>query len=274
MKKLLILALVAFAFTACNNTDNMKKVLIKTKYGDMKVKLYNETPKHRDNFVKLVEEGFYDSLIFHRVINEFMIQGGDPDSKGAKQGARLGNGGPGYQIDAEFNNNLLHKRGALAAARQGDQMNPEKKSSGSQFYIVHGKPFTDEELDQMEDRMNMQKKNVIFRDIMMKEENAGLKAEFDSIRQAQNREAWEAFINDKIEPKIEEELVKQGKFEYTEEQREVYKSVGGTPFLDTEYTVFGEIYEGLQVIDSIAVQKTDQADRPEEDIIMEMTIID
>lgn len=274
MKKLLILALVAFAFTACNNTDNMKKVLIKTKYGDMKVKLYNETPKHRDNFVKLVEEGFYDSLLFHRVINEFMIQGGDPDSKGAKQGARLGNGGPGYQIDAEFNNNLLHKRGALAAARQGDQMNPEKKSSGSQFYIVHGKPFTDEELDQMEDRMNMQKKNVIFRDIMMKEENAGLKAEFDSIRQAQNREAWEAFINDKIEPKIEEELVKQGKFEYTEEQREVYKTEGGTPFLDTEYTVFGEIYEGLQVIDSIAVQKTDQADRPEEDIIMEMTIID
>ncbi len=141
MKKLLLVVVVAMVAFSCNNPkqdEPQTRVLIKTKFGNMKVKLYNETPKHRDNFVKLVEEGFYDSLLFHRVIDKFMIQGGDPESKNAPADKRLGNGGPGYQIDAEINKALIHKRGALAAARQGNNVNPERKSSGSQFYIVEG----------------------------------------------------------------------------------------------------------------------------------------
>ncbi len=134
------------------------KVLISTSYGDIKLVLYNETPKHRDNFIKLVKEGFYDSTLFHRVIEGFMIQGGDPDSKGAKKGKQLGNGGPGYTIPAKFKSNLIHKKGALAAARQPDYVNPNKESSGSQFYIVQGKKFTKEELDQFIKDRNLQVK--------------------------------------------------------------------------------------------------------------------
>ena len=132
------------------------KVLISTPYGDIKLVLYNETPKHRDNFIKLVEKGFYDSTLFHRVIQTFMIQGGDPDSKNAKKGAMLGNSGPGYTIPAKFDANFIHKRGALAAARQPDHVNPNKESSGSQFYIVQGRKFTKEELDQFIKDRNLQ----------------------------------------------------------------------------------------------------------------------
>jgi peptidyl-prolyl cis-trans isomerase B (cyclophilin B) len=239
----------------------------------MKVKLYDETPKHRDNFVKLVEEGFYDSLLFHRVIEDFMVQGGDPESKDADTNARLGSGGPGYKIEAEINEDLYHKRGVLAAAREGDQVNPERKSSGSQFYIVDGKTFSDEELDQLEERMNMQKKNEIFMELIQKEENQDLRQAYDSIRQAQDREAFEKLVNERIEPMIEEELEKQGSFAFSEEQRELYKTTGGAPHLDGAYTAFGEVYEGLDVLDSIAVTATDESDRPKEDIIIEMEMI-
>jgi len=274
MKKLILLAVVAFTFMACNNDqDDQRKVLIKTRYGDMKVKLYDETPKHRDNFVKLVEEGFYDSLLFHRVIEDFMVQGGDPESKDADTNARLGSGGPGYKIEAEINEDLYHKRGVLAAAREGDQVNPERKSSGSQFYIVDGKTFSDEELDQLEERMNMQKKNEIFMELIQKEENQDLRQAYDSIRQAQDREAFEKLVNERIEPIIEEELEKQGSFAFSEEQRELYKTTGGAPHLDGAYTAFGEVYEGLDVLDSIAVTATDESDRPKEDIIIEMEMI-
>jgi|AntRauTorckE6833_2_1112554.scaffolds.fasta_scaffold00206_7 peptidyl-prolyl cis-trans isomerase B (cyclophilin B) len=274
MKKLILLAVVAFTFMACNNDqDDQRKVLIKTRYGDMKVKLYDETPKHRDNFVKLVEEGFYDSLLFHRVIEDFMVQGGDPESKDADTNARLGSGGPGYKIEAEINEDLYHKRGVLAAAREGDQVNPERKSSGSQFYIVDGKTFSDEELDQLEERMNMQKKNEIFMELIQKEENQDLRQAYDSIRQAQDREAFEKLVNERIEPMIEEELEKQGSFAFSEEQRELYKTTGGAPHLDGAYTAFGEVYEGLDVLDSIAVTATDESDRPKEDIIIEMEMI-
>ena len=274
MKKLILLAVVAFTFMACNNDqDDQRKVLIKTRYGDMKVKLYDETPKHRDNFVKLVEEGFYDSLLFHRVIEDFMVQGGDPESKDADTNARLGSGGPGYKIEAEINEDLYHKRGVLAAAREGDQVNPERKSSGSQFYIVDGKTFSDEELDQLEERMNMQKKNEIFMELIQKEENQDLRQAYDSIRQAQDREAFEKLVNERIEPMIEEELEKQGSFAFSEEQRELYKTTGGAPHLDGAYTAVGEVYEGLDVLDSIAVTATDESDRPKEDIIIEMEMI-
>ena len=195
---------------SCSEKEQL--AVISTDLGDIKVKLYNETPQHRDNFVKLVKEGYYDGTLFHRVIQQFMIQGGDPDSKGAAAGARLGQGGPNYKIPAEFNKDLFHKKGALAAARQGDQQNPEKKSSGSQFYIVTGKVYTDAELEQTAKR-----------------------------------------LKDRV---------------LTEAQKEVYKTEGGVPFLDGDYTVYGEITEGMDIVDKIVNQEKDRSDRPNKDMIM------
>lgn len=196
-------------------------VKISTNYGDIIVKLYDETPKHKANFLKLVNEGYYDSLLFHRVMNKFMIQGGDPESKLAKPKQRLGMGGPEYKITQEFNPTLFHKKGALAAARQPDDVNPEKASSGSQFYIVQGKTYSNEELDKFE-------------------------------RQ--------------IASKVDS-------FSFSEIQRETYLNIGGTPFLDMGYTVFGEVVAGLNVVDSIAIVKTDRANRPLEDERFYMEVI-
>jgi peptidyl-prolyl cis-trans isomerase B (cyclophilin B) len=191
-------------------------VQIETPFGGMVVELFDSTPKHQDNFTKLVEQGFYDSLLFHRVIEGFMIQGGDPESRNAPMAKALGGGGPGYTIEAEFVDSLIHVKGALAAARTGDQVNPQKRSSGSQFYIVQGQPMTDRELDMMESRKNMR---------------------------------------------------------YSTAQREQYKSMGGAPFLDRDYTVFGRVIDGMDVIDEIAIQARDSRDRPKTDIWMKMTLI-
>ncbi|MGE5424439.1 MAG: peptidylprolyl isomerase [Syntrophothermus sp.] len=191
------------------------KFVIHTQFGDMKGVLYNETPKHRDNFVKLAKQGYFDGLLFHRVIKDFMIQGGDPDSKNAKPGQQLGMGGPGYTIDAEFNPKFIHKKGALSAARMGDQINPNKASSGSQFYIVQG---------------SVQSASVL-----------------DS-----------RYANKK----------------YTPAQKEIYEKIGGTPFLDGEYTVFGEITDGLDIIDKITTVDRDRNDRPNQDIKMRIKIIE
>ena len=200
--------------TVVTKKDRKRDVLIQTNYGDMVVRLSNETPLHRDNFLKLVKSGFYDSILFHRVINNFMIQAGDPNSKRAEKGQPLGNGGPGYTIPAEFRPDLFHKKGVIAAARMGDNVNPQKASSGSQFYIVQGKIFTDAGLDSTE----------TFR------------------------------LNGRKIPK---------------EQREVYKTIGGTPHLDQNYTVFGEVVKGLDVVDKIAAVATSKLadrDRPLEDV--------
>ncbi|HPK08856.1 MAG TPA: peptidylprolyl isomerase [Saprospiraceae bacterium] len=186
-------------------------VEMETTAGTITIRLSDATPAHRDNFIKLAESGYFDGTLFHRVIDGFMIQGGDPDSKGAPAGKRLGMGGPGYTVPAEFVDTLVHVKGALAAARQGDQVNPEKRSSGSQFYIVDGKPASSQELDIMEARK-------------------GIK--------------------------------------YTKEIRDIYNTIGGTPFLDMEYTVFGQVVKGLDVIDNIASVRTDGADRPTEDVII------
>lgn len=244
MKKILLPVIILIAFTACNNktestkqehltntdttakvepvqeepvAENQKETLVKisTSFGDMVVKLYNETPKHRDNFIKLTKEGFYNDLLFHRVIQDFMIQGGDPDSRNAPAGKQLGSGGPGYTIPAEFRPNFYHKKGALSAARQGDQVNPTKASSGSQFYIVQGKPATDSELQMIAQQLGIA---------------------------------------------------------YTPEQINTYKTIGGTPFLDQNYTVFGEVISGLEVIDKIAAVQKGPADRPVKDIKMQVTI--
>ncbi|MCB0402914.1 MAG: peptidylprolyl isomerase [Flavobacteriales bacterium] len=198
------------------------KVLISTEFGDIKVLLYNETPKHRDNFIKLVNEGTINNTLFHRVIKDFMIQGGDPTSINAEPGIPLGEGGMPYTLAAEFNSSLIHKKGALAAARMPDMVNPEKESSGCQFYIVQGKKFSRAEVDKI-----LKKKN-----------------------------------SSRDEP-----------LSYTDEQYEVYETIGGTPHLDMDYTVFGEVIEGLEVIDTIAEQEKDRRDRPKKDIKMTLKIV-
>ncbi|HRI20933.1 MAG TPA: peptidylprolyl isomerase [Panacibacter sp.] len=236
MKKIFLLACTAVIIVAVNaqvkttikpKTQTVAKpavpkeklVEIKTDYGVMIVKLYDSTPQHRDNFIKLVKSGFYDSLLFHRVINQFMIQGGDPNSKYADSTAMLGNGeAPGEMIPAEFNSKLIHKKGALAAARTD---NPEKASSNCQFYIVQGKPYSDIELNQLE--CNVRGINPAFT--------------------------------------------------YTDAQRNIYKTIGGVPFLDQNYTVFGEVIKGLEVIDKITAVEKGENDRPLKDVRFKMKML-
>lgn len=226
MKKLFSLCLFLSMILGISAQDNKRTVVkMQTSMGDIVIALYNETPAHRDNFKKLVKEGVYDSLLFHRVINEFMIQGGDPTSKNANKGDLLGEGDLGYSIDAEFRDPaLFHKRGAVAMAREGDATNPERKSSSCQFYIVTGRVFNDATLDKVQERIDK-------------------------------------YTN--------------GTLKLTEEMRNAYKTVGGAPHLDGQYTVFGEVIEGLEVLDKIESVKTDNYDRPEEDIrIIKATIIE
>ena len=236
-----ILFMMSFGFSSCssstaNNTKENKKiekettstttveddkpeqlVKISTDYGDMIIKLYNGTPLHRDNFIKLAKAHYYDGTLFHRVIKNFMIQGGDPNSKNAAPGQMLGNGGPGYTIPAEFRKEYFHKKGVIAAAREGDNVNPEKASSGSQFYIVQGRKWTNTELNTME----QQRHHLI---------------------------PWE--------------------------QKEVYMKIGGTPHLDGDYTVFGEVISGMNVIDSIANLPGDRFNRPLKDVKMTVSLIE
>ena len=241
------------------------KVKIETTLGDITVRLYDETPIHRDNFVKLVKEGYYDGTLFHRVIKDFMIQGGDPDSKGAPAGKMLGVGGPDYTLEAEIKDNLYHKRGALAAARQGDEVNPERRSSGSQFYIVWGQVYKENQLNQLGKQIRMQKVQDAF--------NALAKARREEImqmRRERNRAGLQE-LQDQLIAEAENKIGKQG---LTDEQMQLYTTVGGTPHLDGQYTVFGEVEEGLNVVEQIQNTATGRADRPTNDIDMRMTIID
>lgn len=191
------------------NMEDLTKVIFKTSMGDITIALYDNTPKHRENFIKLVNDNYYNNVLFHRIIKGFMIQTGDPDSKGAPAGKQLGSGGPGYTIPAEFHKENFHKRGAVAAARQGDQVNPAKESSGSQFYIVDGQKFDENTLNQI---------------------------------------SFQYRIN------------------FTDAQKKIYQEEGGAPFLDMQYTVFGEVVEGMDVVDKIAAQPKDRFDRPNTDI--------
>lgn len=251
--------------------ESRRMVLIQTAFGDMVVELYNETPLHRDNFIMLAEQGFYDSLLFHRVIKDFMIQGGDPDSKGAKANVQLGNGGPGYELDAEFRPELFHKKGALAAAREPDQVNPEKKSSGSQFYIVEGKTFTPEMLKQMEEKVNFPKRKQLVFDYIEKPENAAIKKRIDSLGRAQNMAELNQEFNT-IAHLLEPDYQQLDLFRYSATQIETYGTQGGTPHLDQNYTVFGQVVKGMHVIDSIAQLKTNPQNRPTEDVIMKIKV--
>ncbi|HSV87463.1 MAG TPA: peptidylprolyl isomerase [Bacteroidales bacterium] len=212
---------ILFILASCGharNTENNQeaRVQIITEFGNITIKLFNETPLHRDNFLKLAGEGFYDGLLFHRVISGFMIQAGDPLSRDAQPGQPLGMGDPGYTLPAEIVPGIFHRKGALAAARQGDQINPERRSSGSQFYIVQGRLWTNEELDMMEQRRGIP---------------------------------------------------------FSAEERVVYATEGGTPHLDHAYTVFGQVIEGLEVIDRIAAVPTGQGNRPLQNVVMRIVIL-
>lgn len=244
------------------------QVRIKTKEGDIVVRLYDETPKHRDNFIKLAKEGFYDGTLFHRVIKDFMIQGGDPDSKNAPENKSLGSGGPGYTLPAEINYpKLFHKRGALSAARLGDEMNPEKESSGSQFYIVWGKIYKSGELRQMEKQMTMQKEQEEFNKLVQIH-----RSEIMDMRKKRDRDGLTALQNKLIE--MVKSTCNDNKFVFSEEQEKAYTTVGGTPFLDNQYTVFGEVTEGLDVVERIQDTTTGRNDRPKEDVTMTVVVED
>lgn len=265
---LVLTCLVTFGLA--QNDKKQVKFEIWTSMGTMKGVLYNETPQHRDNFVKLAKEGFYDSLIFHRVINQFMIQGGDPESKDAKPNAMLGNGGPGYTIPAEIKPQFFHKKGALSAARQGDQVNPEKASSGSQFYVVQGRKYSSETLKTQENRINQGKMNSALQSLVQKPE---YKADLDAIMWCQQNGQRDSLnkIVQRLTP-IAQSKVEQ--FSFSPEQVEAYTTDGGTPHLDAAYTVFGEITEGLEIIDKIASVQTGPADRPAKDVKMAIKIIE
>lgn len=241
------------------------KVKIQTMLGDIVVRLYDETPIHRDNFLKLAKEGYYDGTLFHRVIKDFMIQGGDPDSKGAPAGKMLGVGGPDYTLEAEIKDGLFHKRGALAAARQGDEVNPERRSSGSQFYIVWGQVYNEGQMRQFAKQMRMQKVQAEFNALAGKHH-----AEIMQMRRNRNRAGLQE-LQDRLVAEAEGKVGKSG---MTDEQMAIYSTVGGTPHLDGQYTVFGEVEEGLEVVEMIQSSATGRGDRPVDDIEMKMFIIE
>lgn len=270
---LFLTVLVFSSFIFQESEKKAIKVKIETPQGTMIAVLYDDTPLHRDNFVKNIRDGVYKDLLFHRVIHEFMIQGGDPDSRTAQAGQQLGNGTLGYTIPAEFRPNHYHRKGVLAAARMGDDVNPKKESSSCQFYIVHGKVFEDTVLTMMEGRINQQMKNQIFNELLVKPEHAGLLKKAQDAVAGKNQAALQEVINI-LNPAIEEEFAKRGAFAFSAEQRKYYTTQGGAPHLDGNYTVFGEVIEGMEVIDKIAKEKTDAYNRPLTDVKMNITLIE
>lgn len=238
---------------------------IETTLGDIKVKLYDDTPIHRDNFLKLVKEGYYDGVLFHRVIKDFMVQTGDPNSKTADSNTMLGSGDPSYTLEAEIlYPKHFHKYGALAAARTGDQVNPERRSSGSQFYIVTGEKQNERTLDMMQQRANHERKQQYFNNLAKNhiEEIRKYQQEGDSEKLEQLRQQ----LAERTEAEMKDEPMPV-------EIRETYINQGGTPHLDGQYTVFGEVIQGMDVVEKIQNAETGKADRPVEDIkIIKMTI--
>lgn len=248
-------------------------IQISTRYGNMKVRLFNETPKHRDNFIKLVKEHFYDSLLFHRVINGFMIQGGDPDSKFAGSDKLLGDGDLSYTIPAEIIPELCHKKGMLCAARNGDDINPGKASSGCQFYIVQGKLRDDKELKNYEKRINKTLIEKIKTELLSKPENQTLNEKISMFKASKNNDSL-LYYTKALDEKINVEYEKTEHYTFKPEHQKLYKTIGGTPHLDSNYTIFGEVIEGLEVIDKIAEVATNKDDRPLTDIRMTVKLIE
>jgi len=242
-------------------------IRISTTLGDITVRLYDETPIHRDNFLKLVREGYLNGTLFHRVISNFMIQGGDPDSRGASPSAHLGVGGPDYTLQAEINPDLIHKRGALAAARQGDEVNPERRSSGSQFYICWGQIYKEGQIKQLDLQLKQQAEQQTFNRLV--QENRGKIME---MRKKRDREGLMELQNE-ILAETHALLASRPTIGLSELQRKTYTTIGGVPHLDGQYTVFGEVVEGLDVVEKIQSVKTGQGDRPIDDIAMTLSEI-
>ncbi|WP_455658186.1 peptidylprolyl isomerase [Phocaeicola sp.] len=279
MKKLSILfTLMACCLMACTGgqkkttnmeTGNETLVRLETTMGNITVKLYNETPKHRDNFIKLTKEGTYDSTLFHRVIKNFMIQAGDPQSKTATDTTTLGNGDVGYTLPAEFNPKFFHKKGALAAARLGDEVNPNKESSGCQFYIVTGRKFSEAQMISMENQLNEARLETVFNELARKHMK-----EIYKMRKAGDNDGL-LELQDSLEAQARGIVAKEPALKFSREQIAAYTTVGGAPHLDGAYTVFGEVTEGMEVIDKIQAVKTNRADRPETDVrILKATVIE
>ncbi len=264
--------LACFISNVYSQTFSKETLIIETSYGNMKIKLFEETPLHKANFLKLVSEKFYDSLMFHRVIYNFMIQGGDHISKWAKQGDSLGDGDIGYTVPAEINPKLVHKKGSLCAAREGDNINPKFESSGSQFYIVMGKQRSIEDLKNYEDRINKTHYTNCARAFMKTDEGKSLKQHYNRLK-SESKNDSASIINTDIENKITVEHLKTPEYKFSAAQIKTYTTTGGTPHLDGTYTVFGEVIEGLEVIEKIAKVEKDKRDRPLTDIRMKIKLL-
>ena len=290
MKKIALFALCATVLFACKNGNSDKPAVkeeqpkeenvvkmkseepvfeIKTNLGTIKVKLYKETPLHRDNFFKLATQKFYDGIQFHRVINGFMIQTGDPLSKDPNAVAKYGTGGPGYNVPAEFRPELKHKKGALAAARMGDDVNPNRESSGCQFYIVTGRKFREAQLLDMAGQKNNARVDEIFNELARKHMK-----EIYKLRKAGDNEAL-LELQDSLEAQAYAQYKEEEPFMFTPEQLTAYSTIGGAPHLDGAYTVFGQVVSGMETVEKIEGTKTGKADRPVENVrILKATVIE
>lgn len=274
-KALILSVLILFLCKiGISQTHSKETILINTSYGIIKIKLFEETPLHKANFLSLVKRSFYDSLLFHRVINSFMIQGGDPDSKHANDTVLLGNGDAGYWVPAEFNSKIYHKKGALAAAREGDDVNPKKESSGCQFYIVMGKKYDSLSLKKAEIRVNREVITKINYTVGFGGKSNKLKSYYNRLYTEGKNDSLNAAVKQLTDSVSISEYKKSKHYTFSPAQKNTYSTIGGTPHLDNNYTVFGEVIEGLEIIDKIACVKTDKNDRPKENIRMKITIIE
>ncbi len=266
MQRFFLFFVLILLVGACHHPRNTV-VRMETDFGVIRLRLYDETPIHRDNFVKLVREGYYKGMLFHRVIHNFMIQAGDPSSKGARFGMLLGDKDNGYTLEAEIRPDYYHKRGALAAARESDEVNPERKSSGSHFYIVQGKVFSEQTLAQEVERVNNKRYTALFN--RFKKQREGEIAKYQLVNDYENLMRVNEELSEATRRQFEDVKLK-----LSDEQRQVYSSIGGAPHLDGEYTVFGEVIEGLDVVDRIAALKVDENYRPERDAVILDVVIE
>jgi peptidylprolyl isomerase len=269
IKSLLIVLFIYSALSAAAGTNSRIKILITTSLGNIEAELYNETPLHRDNFIKLAETSFYDSILFHRVIKGFMVQGGDPQSKNAPKGKLLGNGGPNYTLPAEIRPEFAHTRGALSAARLADAANPAKESSGSQFYIVTGSAVPEENLRRLETRRQQLLLSAIIGRYLADSSNIAHKEEMQKYKLARDYRKIDSLGSYLIGNKIDTSGIS-----YSQELIANYTASGGAPHLDGDYTVFGQVTGGWEVLEKIETAITDRSDRPLEDIrILSVTLI-
>lgn len=275
-KKMLTIAVITVLLAACgagskkqNDMEKRTQVKIETTVGDIVVELYNETPQHRDNFIKLAKQGTYENTLFHRVIKQFMIQAGDPESKNATDSTALGSGDVGYTIPAEIVPQFIHKKGALAAARQGDEVNPKKASSGCQFYIVTGRKFREAQLLDMAAQKSNRRVQAVFNELA----NKHMK-EIYKLRKAGDKNGLLA-LQDSLEAQAYAIIKDEEPAMFTPEQIAAYTTVGGAPHLDGEYTIFGQVLEGIETVEKIETTKTGRGDRPVENIrILKATVIE